>query len=60
MNPNKLKFRRIAAAEPDKVKEVPDVGLASLKWGELTKLAREKGVFKVGMSRAQVEAACGA
>ena len=59
MNPNKLKFRRIAAAEQDKVKEVP-VSLASLKWGELTKLAREKGVFKVGMSREQVEAACGA
>ena len=56
MNPNKLKFRRIAAVEPDKVKKVP-VSLASLKWGELTKLAREKGVFRVGMKRADVEEA---
>ncbi len=34
--------------------------LATMAWGELTKLARERGVYKVGMTRAQVEAACGA
>ena len=55
MNPNKLKFRRSRKAI-QKVQAI-DKGFSDLSWGQLTKMAREAGVFKVGMTREKVEAA---
>ena len=57
MNPNRLKFRRVAKPAPVAEESNNDAyNLADLAWGELTKLAREMGVFKVGMKRHEVEA----
>ena len=60
MNPNKLKFRRIESGSRVAAVEQITTDLASMSWSDLRKLASERGVYKVGMSRAQVEAACGA
>ena len=54
MNPNMMKYRRIGRVLP--VAETV-TNLADMPWKELTALGRKKGVFKVGMKRADVEAA---
>jgi hypothetical protein len=58
MNPNMMKFRRSPNFVVDEVPTAPApaLDLSSMSWGELTKLGREHGVFKVGMKRAAVEA----
>ena len=56
MNPNKLKFRRMAKQSgPVTVAKASE--LSVMAWGELFNLARDRGVFRVGMNRAAVEAA---
>ena len=51
-----MKFRRSPNFVVDEVPTAPALDLSSMSWGELTKLGREHGVFKVGMKRAAVEA----
>ena len=59
MNPNMMKYRRIGGIESAPAVSKKDVthNLADMPWKELTALGRKKGVFKVGMKRAAVEAA---
>ena len=55
MNPNMTKYRRVGRVLP--VAANVTHKLADMPWKELTALGRKKGVFKVGMKRAAVEAA---
>ena len=55
MNPNMMKYRRVGWVWP--VAANVTHKLADMPWKELTALGRKKGVFKVGMKRAAVEAA---
>ena len=57
MNPNRMKFRRTANVVVDEVPAAPAVNFSAMPWGELTKLGLERGVYKVGMKRTEVEAA---
>ena len=57
MNPNMMKFRRSPNFVVDEVPTAPALDLSSMSWGELTKLGLERGIYKVGMKRAEVEAA---
>ena len=56
MNPNRLKFRRASGVVVNEAPAGPVLNVSAMYWGELTKLGREHGVFKVGMKRAAVEA----
>ena len=61
MNPNRLKFRRTAssAGKAVAVVRLPDVGAVfmAMSWGDLRKLAIDRGLYRVGMKRSEVEAA---
>lgn len=55
MNPNHMKFRR---SKPEGLEvEVQAVDLKSMKWQDLLKLAKDRGVYSFGMKRVAIEAA---
>ena len=61
MNPNRLKFRRTASSARQREKVLAKVeinpDLAGMSWASLRKMASDRGVYKFGMSRVDVEVA---